>query len=155
MTPHRPLRQPARGVVRKPLADETADEAPNDWVSELRLNLAGAAVDGEERLGDDPHEHRVLAASSATGAIGFGYEGGEVVDRGVGQNRFDPLQHRHPSSDAQAVAQILGLAQRTSVSVYQRRYPDMPRPVVDLGRGRRKLWLRSEVIAWGDRTGRL
>ena len=30
--------------------------------------------------------------------------------------------------DAQAVAELLGLAQRTSVSVYQKRYPDMPRP---------------------------
>jgi glutathione-regulated potassium-efflux system ancillary protein KefG len=50
--------------------------------------------------------------------------------------------------DAQSVAELLGLAQRTSVSVYQRRYRDMPRPVVDLGAGRPRLWLRSEVQAW-------
>jgi glutathione-regulated potassium-efflux system ancillary protein KefG len=50
--------------------------------------------------------------------------------------------------DAQAVADILGLAQRTSVSVYQGRYPDMPRPVVDLGPGRPRLWLRSEITKW-------
>ena len=50
--------------------------------------------------------------------------------------------------DAQAVAELLGLAQRTSVSVYQRRYTDMPRPVVDLGRGRCKLWRRSEIVQW-------
>lgn len=59
--------------------------------------------------------------------------------------------------DAQAVAEILGLAQRNTVSLYQRRYPNMPRPVVDLGRGRCKLWLRSEIHAWGrarDRTTR-
>lgn len=55
--------------------------------------------------------------------------------------------------DAQAVAQILGLAQRNTVSAYQRRYPAMPRPVVDLGRGRCKLWLRSEIELW--RSGRL
>ena len=41
--------------------------------------------------------------------------------------------------DAQGVADLLGLAQRNTVSLYQRRYPAMPRPVVDLGRGRCKM----------------
>jgi hypothetical protein len=50
--------------------------------------------------------------------------------------------------DAQAVADILGLAQRNTVSLYQRRYPDMPRPVIDLGNGRCKLWLRSDITLW-------
>ncbi len=50
--------------------------------------------------------------------------------------------------DAQAVADILGLSHRNSVSLYQRRYPEMPRPVVDLGNRRVKLWLRSEIIRW-------
>jgi predicted DNA-binding transcriptional regulator AlpA len=50
--------------------------------------------------------------------------------------------------DAQEVAEILGLAQRNSVSLYQRRYPDMPRPVVERGGGRTKLWLRSDVERW-------
>jgi predicted DNA-binding transcriptional regulator AlpA len=50
--------------------------------------------------------------------------------------------------DARDVAHLLGLSQRTSVSVYQQRYPDMPRPVVDMGRGRCKLWRRSEMIKW-------
>ena len=50
--------------------------------------------------------------------------------------------------DAQAVAELLGLAQRNTVSAYQRRYPTMPRPVVDLGQGRCKLWLRSEIEQW-------
>ncbi len=50
--------------------------------------------------------------------------------------------------DAQGVADLLGLAQRNTVSAYQRRYPAMPRPVVDLGQGRCKLWLRSEVGRW-------
>lgn len=50
--------------------------------------------------------------------------------------------------DAHGVAEILGLAHRNSVSAYQRRYPDMPRPVVDLGRGRPRLWLRTEIAAW-------
>lgn len=50
--------------------------------------------------------------------------------------------------DAQEVAEILGLAQRNSVSLYQRRYPEMPRPVVERGGGRTKLWLRSEIERW-------
>ena len=50
--------------------------------------------------------------------------------------------------DAQGVAELLGLAQRNTVSQYQRRYPDMPRPIIDLGQGRCKLWLRSELEQW-------
>jgi glutathione-regulated potassium-efflux system ancillary protein KefG len=50
--------------------------------------------------------------------------------------------------DAQAVAEILGLSHRNSVSLYQRRYADMPRPVLDLGEGRVKLWLRPEIERW-------
>jgi predicted DNA-binding transcriptional regulator AlpA len=50
--------------------------------------------------------------------------------------------------DAQGVADLLGLAQRNTVSLYQRRYPNMPRPVVDLGHGRCKMWIRSEIRAW-------
>lgn len=50
--------------------------------------------------------------------------------------------------DAQGMADLLGLAQRNTVSLYQRRYPEMPRPVIDLGQGRCKLWLRSEIDAW-------
>lgn len=52
--------------------------------------------------------------------------------------------------DAQAVADLLGLAQRNTVSAYQKRYPDMPRPVVDLGRGRCKMWSAVEMVAWKD-----
>jgi len=50
--------------------------------------------------------------------------------------------------DAHDVARILGLAHRNTVSQYQRRWPDMPRPVVDLGFGRPKLWLRPEIERW-------
>jgi len=52
--------------------------------------------------------------------------------------------------DAQAVADLLGLSQRNTVSLYQRRYSDMPRPVVDLGRGRCKMWLLPEIQAWNS-----
>lgn len=57
--------------------------------------------------------------------------------------------------DAQGIADLLGLAQRNTVSLYQKRYPDMPRPVVDLGAGRCRLWRRSEILRWGRQTGRV
>ncbi|MGH9267354.1 MAG: hypothetical protein ACRD0D_04170 [Acidimicrobiales bacterium] len=50
--------------------------------------------------------------------------------------------------DAKGVAELLGLAQRNTVSAYQRRYPAMPRPVVNLGKGCCKLWLGSEIEVW-------
>ena len=53
--------------------------------------------------------------------------------------------------DTQTVAKILGLAHRNTVSEYQARYDDMPRPVVDLGGGRIKLWLRPEMERWAAR----
>jgi len=53
--------------------------------------------------------------------------------------------------DARGVAEVLGLSHPNSVSTYQHRYPDMPRPVVDLGEGRCKMWLRSEVVSWDQR----
>jgi hypothetical protein len=57
--------------------------------------------------------------------------------------------------DAQEVAVLLRLSHPNSVSTYQRRYPDMPRPIVSRGRGRTLLWLRQEIIAWGRATGRI
>ncbi len=50
--------------------------------------------------------------------------------------------------DTQDVARLLGLSHRNTVSEYQAKYDDMPRPVIDLGRGRTKLWLRPEVERW-------
>lgn len=52
--------------------------------------------------------------------------------------------------DGREVAEILGLAQRNSVSLYQRRYPDMPRPVVERSGGKTKLWLRPEIERWAS-----
>jgi glutathione-regulated potassium-efflux system ancillary protein KefG len=50
--------------------------------------------------------------------------------------------------DARGVAELLRLSHPNSVSTYQRRYPDMPRPVVDLGEGRCKLWVAADIRAW-------
>jgi glutathione-regulated potassium-efflux system ancillary protein KefG len=57
--------------------------------------------------------------------------------------------------DAVAIAGLLGLAHRNAVSTYQKRYPDMPRPVVDLGPGRPRLWLRQEIVKWAKSVGRI
>jgi glutathione-regulated potassium-efflux system ancillary protein KefG len=50
--------------------------------------------------------------------------------------------------DAHVVAEMLGLSHPNSVSTYLRRYEDFPAPVVDLGRGRPRLWLRPDVEGW-------
>ena len=50
--------------------------------------------------------------------------------------------------DAHGVARILGLAYRNTVSEYQVKYAHMPRPVLDLGRGRSRLWLRQDIERW-------
>lgn len=57
--------------------------------------------------------------------------------------------------DAQDVAKIIGLSLASNVSLYQKRYEDMPRPVLNLGRGRPCLWLRPEMVRWAKRTGRM
>jgi hypothetical protein len=50
--------------------------------------------------------------------------------------------------DAQGVADLVGLRHPNSVHTYLRRYADMPRPVIDLGPGRPRLWLRPQIQAW-------
>jgi len=73
-----------------------------------------------------------------------------------GRASVPPVAHRvdlNDLIDALDVAQILGLSQSNSVYLYLTRYPEMPRPVVDRGPRRAKLWLRSEVEAW-DRKRR-
>lgn len=71
-------------------------------------------------------------------------------------DRMTPRVDTEELIDAQEVADALGLAHRNSVSLYQRRYADMPRPVVERGGGRTKLWLRSEIEHWNGqrRTAR-
>lgn len=57
--------------------------------------------------------------------------------------------------DTAGVAAILTLASRSSVGAYQRRYPDMPRPVVNLNGGRIRLWSRRSMLQWASSTGRM
>jgi glutathione-regulated potassium-efflux system ancillary protein KefG len=62
-----------------------------------------------------------------------------------------PMVNTDDLADAHELAAILGLSHANSVSLYLRRYPDMPRPVVDLGRGRPRLWERDVVLDWARR----
>ncbi|MPZ68289.1 MAG: hypothetical protein GEU71_02025 [Actinobacteria bacterium] len=50
--------------------------------------------------------------------------------------------------DVYEVAAMLGLAHRNSVTTYLERYEDMPRPIIDFGGGKCRLWLRSEIREW-------
>lgn len=59
-----------------------------------------------------------------------------------------PMVNTEDLIDARGIAEMLGLSHANSVSLYQRRHPDMPRPVLSLGRGRPSLWLRPAVEAW-------
>ena len=62
-----------------------------------------------------------------------------------------PLINSEDLIDSQIVAELLGLSQRNSVTTYLRRYADMPRPVVELGKGRVRLWLRADIVEWRDK----
>jgi predicted DNA-binding transcriptional regulator AlpA len=57
--------------------------------------------------------------------------------------------------DVGEVTELLGLSHKSAVSLYQQRYADMPRPIVVKSGGRTLLWLRSEMLAWAKRTGRI
>ena len=61
---------------------------------------------------------------------------------------MSPIVNTDDLIDSKGVAEILGLSQLNSVSMYQHRYPDMPRPVINLGPKRPSLWLRPEIESW-------
>ena len=50
--------------------------------------------------------------------------------------------------DAHEVADHLGLSHSNSVATYMTRYSDFPRPVVDTGSSRCRLWSRRAVDRW-------
>ncbi|MCU1358086.1 MAG: hypothetical protein JWM89_3504 [Acidimicrobiales bacterium] len=52
--------------------------------------------------------------------------------------------------DSQDVAEILGLSHRSSVTTYLKRYADFPRPAVERGAGRTRLWVRQHIEAWAS-----
>ena len=56
---------------------------------------------------------------------------------------------------ATEVQAILGLSHPSSVTTYFRRYPDFPKPVVDLSGRRVRLWQRQDIARWHrDRKAR-
>ena len=59
--------------------------------------------------------------------------------------KIDPAQ----LVDRTEVASITGLRNPNAVSVYAKRYPDFPLPVVQ--KGRCVLWLRADVERWVQR----
>ena len=59
-----------------------------------------------------------------------------------------PLVPTEDLIDAVEVARLLGLSHRNTVSQYLIKYPDMPRPIIDLGPSRPRLWLRPQVESW-------
>lgn len=62
-----------------------------------------------------------------------------------------PLVDTEDLCDAREVARLIGLSHTNSVAGYQRRYLDMPRPLIDLGVGRPRLWSRAAVMSWAQR----
>ena len=62
--------------------------------------------------------------------------------------KMNPTIRADDLIDAQGIADLLGLAQRNTISLYQKRYADMPRPVIDMGKGRCRLWRRKEIEKW-------
>lgn len=69
-------------------------------------------------------------------------------------NLMTPTVRTEDLVDARWIAEFLGLTHPNSVSTYQKRYSDMPRPVINLGSGRCRLWRRSEVIRWAQDRNR-
>jgi hypothetical protein len=57
---------------------------------------------------------------------------------------------------AAEVQAILRLSHPSSVTTYLKRYPDFPRPVVDLSGSRVRLWHRQDIVRWqqNERRGR-
>lgn len=51
---------------------------------------------------------------------------------------------------AAEVQAILGLSHPSSVTTYLKRYPDFPKPVVDLSASRIRLWQRQDIVGWRD-----
>jgi len=56
--------------------------------------------------------------------------------------------------DSHEVAALLALSHPNSVYTYLKRYPSFPRPVIDLGGRRPRLWLRGEIAEWARTSGR-
>jgi len=54
----------------------------------------------------------------------------------------------HDLIDAREAAAMLGYAHAETFHALVRRRSDVPRPVIDKGKGRSRLWSRTELIGW-------
>lgn len=50
--------------------------------------------------------------------------------------------------DVGIVAEMLGLAHKSSVTTYMRRYEDFPLPVVEFAEGKCRAWIRQDIEIW-------
>lgn len=55
--------------------------------------------------------------------------------------------------DVGEVAELLGLAQKNSVTTYMRRYDDFPKPAIEFADGKCRAWLREDVELWHLQRG--
>jgi glutathione-regulated potassium-efflux system ancillary protein KefG len=55
---------------------------------------------------------------------------------------------------AAEASRILGLSHATSVTTYLRRYPDFPKPVVDVSSSHARLWNRKDIERWHRERGK-
>ena len=93
---HRRRRQPPGRISREPSPDAVADQTPDRGVGELGFDLAGTAVDADQRFVDQPQVLGILAASTPTIGIRAGDQLGELVDRRVVNDRRRPAPALQP-----------------------------------------------------------
>lgn len=74
---------------------------------------------------------RPLSTSLDYGTVGEKVDPGELIG----------------AAEAQA---ILRLSHPSSVTTYLKRYPDFPKPVVDLSGSRVRLWKRQDIVRWHE-----
>lgn len=72
---------------------------------------------------------------------------------------MSPMVNTNDLIDAREVAELLQLSHPNATSTYLHRYPDMPKPIIDRGPNRARLWLRQDMEAWArtrvlEATGR-
>src|SRR4051812_45500069 len=78
--------------IGEPAPHNCANVLPDERVGKLRLDLTRAAVDTEQRFEHDEHELWILTRSPTTRVIRLRYHGGELVGRGVVQDRIETLE---------------------------------------------------------------
>lgn len=69
----------------------------------------------------------------------------------VDVSRLRPVGRKFDADElvgAADVAAILRLSHASSVTTYLRRYPDFPKPVVDMSTSRIRLWRRQGIELW-------